>query len=110
MVIPQNEYNSAQNFPSCTWTPAGMVRFLRSPAPEMQKRGIDVYLGTLERGDPKGLDTITADEDAALFIKGMGTQWAGKNALPAIHREFPKLMISSHRPGQGPRRLRLPTG
>jgi len=93
MVMPQNEFNSAQNFPSCTWTPAGLVRFLRSLGPEMQKRGVDVFLGTLERGDPKMLDTIMADEDAARFIKGVGTQWAGKNALPAIHREFPKLMI-----------------
>ena len=35
MVMPQNEFNSAQNFPSCTWTPVGLTRFLRSLAPEM---------------------------------------------------------------------------
>src|SRR5207302_1883292 len=29
MVMPQNEFNSAQNFPSCTWTPAGLAKFLR---------------------------------------------------------------------------------
>lgn len=27
MVMPQNEFNSAQNFPSCTWTAEGLARF-----------------------------------------------------------------------------------
>jgi glucosylceramidase len=93
MVMPQNEFNSAQNFPSCTWTPEGLSRFLHSLGPEMQKRGVDVFFGTLERGDPKMLETVMADKTAASFIKGVGTQWAGKNALPAIHREFPSLAI-----------------
>jgi glucosylceramidase len=93
MVMPQNEFNSAQNFPSCTWTPAGLVRFLHSLGPEMQKRGVDVFFGTLERGAPGMLETIMANENAARFVKGVGTQWAGKNALPAIRRKFPKLLI-----------------
>jgi len=93
MVMPQNEFNSAQNFPSCTWTPEGLVRFLHHLGPEMQKRGVDVFFGTLERGNPKLFETIMADKDVARFIKGVGTQWAGKNALPAIHREFPELAI-----------------
>ena len=54
---------------------------------------MDVFFGTLERGDPKLLETVMADQDAARFIKGVGVQWAGKNALPAIHREFPALMF-----------------
>jgi glucosylceramidase len=33
MVMPQNEFNSAQNFPSCTWTPGGLARFLRVLGP-----------------------------------------------------------------------------
>jgi glucosylceramidase len=93
MVMPQNEFNSAQNFPSCTWTPEGLARFLHSLGPEMQKRDVDVFFGTLERGNPKLLETVMADKEASRFVKGVGTQWAGKNALPAIHREFPALMI-----------------
>jgi glucosylceramidase len=93
MVMPQNEFNSAQNFPSCTWTAEGLARFLHYLGPEMQKRGVDVFFGTLERGNPKLLETVMADKDVARFIKGVGTQWAGKNALPAIHREFPELAI-----------------
>lgn len=93
VVMPQNEFNSAQNFPSCTWTAEGLARFLRYLGPEMQKREVDVFFGTLERGNPKLLETVMADPEAAKFVKGVGVQWAGKNALPKIHREFPKLTI-----------------
>src|SRR3984893_16902337 len=35
MVMPKNEFNSAQNFPSCTWTPEGLAQFLRALRPEL---------------------------------------------------------------------------
>jgi glucosylceramidase len=93
MVMPQNEFNSAQNFPSCTWTAEGLTRFLRYLGPEMEKRAVDVFFGTLERGNPRILETAMADKEVARFIKGVGTQWAGKNALPAVHHEFPLLLV-----------------
>ena len=93
MVMPQNEFNSAQNFPSCTWTPAGLAKFLRYLGPEMSSRDVVVFFGTLERGDPKMLEAVMADPEAAKYISGMGVQWAGKNALPALHREFPTLVV-----------------
>jgi glucosylceramidase len=93
MVMPQNEFNSAQNFPSCTWTAEGLARFIHYLGPEMQKRGVDVFFGTLERGNQRLLETVMADKSVAQFIKGVGVQWAGKNALPAIHREFPELAM-----------------
>ncbi|HLJ49908.1 MAG TPA: glycoside hydrolase family 30 protein [Bryobacteraceae bacterium] len=93
MVMPQNEFNSAQNFPSCTWTPEALARFLHDLGPEMQKRGVDVFFGTLERGNPRMLETVMADKEAARFVKGVGAQWAGKNALPAIHVKYPGLVI-----------------
>ncbi len=93
MVMPQNEFNSAQNFPSCTWTPEGLTRFLHYLAPEMDKRGVEVFFGTLERGNPHLLEVAMADKEVARYIKGVGTQWAGKNALPAIHEKFPALLV-----------------
>jgi hypothetical protein len=99
MVMPQNEFNSAQNFPSCTWTAEGLTRFLRYLGPEMEKRAVDVFFGALERGNPCMLETAVADKDVARFIKGVGTQWAGKNALPAVHQEFPSLLVFSVRAG-----------
>ena len=93
MVMPQNEFNSAQNFPSCTWTAEGLGRFLHYLIPAMQKRDVAVFFGTLERGNPKLLETVMADPETARLLKGVGVQWAGKNALPAIHREYPALAI-----------------
>ena len=93
MVMPQNEFNSAQNFPSCTWTAEGLTRFLRYLCPEMEKRGVEVFFGTLERGNPKLLETAMADPVVSRSIKGVGVQWAGKNALPSIHDEFPALLV-----------------
>jgi glucosylceramidase len=93
MVMPQNEFNSAQNFPSCTWTPEGLAKFIQHLGPEMTKREVAVFFGTLERGDPKMLEVVMADPEAARYIRGLGVQWAGKNALPALHKEFPKLTV-----------------
>jgi glucosylceramidase len=93
MVMPQNEFNSAQNFPSCTWTPEGLAHFLEYLIPEMTKRDVEVFFGTLERGNVNLLKTVLADEKIASHIKGLGLQWAAKNALPEIHSLYPGLRI-----------------
>jgi glucosylceramidase len=93
MVMPQNEFNSAQNFPSCTWTPAGLARFLTYLGPEMHAKDVKVFLGTVERGDPKLIEAVMSDPAAAPFVQGFGLQWAGKSALPKIHTEYPTLPI-----------------
>ncbi len=91
MVMPQNEPNSAQWYPACTWTPQGLNNFLKFLGPEMEKRGVDVYLGTMERADASLWDAILSDEMSAKYIKGMGFQWAGKNAMPTLHQKYPNL-------------------
>ena len=91
MVMPQNEPNSDQVFPSCTWTPEGLVAFLKYLEPEMASRDVDVYLGTMERADPELWDRILTDPEVGPSIKGMGFQWAGKDALPELHRRHPSL-------------------
>jgi glucosylceramidase len=93
MVMPQNEFNSAQNFPSCTWTAAGLARFVEYLGPAMQKIGVDVFFGTLERGNVKLLDASMNDQKASRYIKGVGVQWAGKNALADIDAQYPHLTI-----------------
>ena len=93
MVMPQNEFNSAQNFPSCTWTAAGLARFLHDLLPQMQQRQVEVFFGTLERGNPGLLETVMSDPAVGPHLRGVGVQWAGKNALPAIHQQYPQLAI-----------------
>lgn len=93
MVMPQNEFNSAQIFPSCTWTPEGLAAFVRHLGPEMRRRDVDVYIGTLERADDGLVERVLADETAAGYISGIGAQWAGKGAVPYLHRHHPDLTI-----------------
>ncbi|RKS92949.1 glucosylceramidase [Microbacterium sp. AG790] len=93
MVMPQNEFNSAQVFPSCTWTPSGLSAFLRHLGPEMAARGVEVFLGTLERADDRLVEDVLADPQAAAVVSGVGVQWAGKGAVAAVHRLHPELQI-----------------
>ena len=50
MVMPQNEFNSAQPFPSCTWTPEGLARFLNLLGPEMEQRKVEIFSEPMNAG------------------------------------------------------------
>jgi glucosylceramidase len=91
MVMPQNEFNSAQVFPSCCWTAAGLAGFIRHLGPEMAKRGVPVFFGTVERANEKLVDVALTD--TGRYISGVGFQWAGKGAIPGIHRRYPELKL-----------------
>lgn len=94
MVMPQNEFNSAQVFPSCTWTAGGLARFVGGYlGPQMRPRGVDVFFGTMERANEALVDTALHDARSGPFIKGVGFQWAGKGAIAGIHRRYPNLTL-----------------
>ncbi|UAK25239.1 glycoside hydrolase family 30 protein [Sphingomonas nostoxanthinifaciens] len=93
MVMPQNEFNSAQPFPSCCWTAQGLATFIPYLGREMGKRGVEIFFGTLERANDGLLQTVLDDPAAAPFVKGVGAQWAGKGAIAAIHHDHPKLRL-----------------
>lgn len=93
MVMPQNEFNSAQVFPSCTWTPDGLARFIAVLGPEMKALGVEVFFGTQERPDAGLLKAVLADADAAQWLSGVGFQWAGKGAIAEVHRFAPELTL-----------------
>jgi len=93
MVMPQNEFNSAQRFPSCTWNPETLAEFIRYLGPEMSRREVEIYFGTLERANVQMLETALDDPEAGQYIRGVGAQWAGKGAVPGIHERHPELPI-----------------
>ena len=93
MVMPQNEFNSAQVFPSCCWTAEGLARFIGYLGPEMAKRDVAVFFGTMERANEKLVDVSLQDPAIAAHIKGVGFQWAGKGAIAGIHRRYPNLAL-----------------
>jgi glucosylceramidase len=93
MVMPQNEFNSPQVFPSCTWTPEGLTRFIGHLGPEMTERGVEVFFGTMERPDERLVEVSLRDPQAGKYIKGAGFQWAGKRAIADTHRRHPRLRL-----------------
>ncbi len=93
MVMPQNEFNSAQIFPSCTWTAAGLSKFVSYLGPAMQKKGVEVFFGTVERANEKLVDTLLTTPESGRYISGIGFQWAGKGAISGIHKRYPNLTL-----------------
>jgi glucosylceramidase len=94
MVMPQNEFNSCQPFPSCTWQASALARFIGGYlGPEMEKRGVEIMFGTMERPNPALVDTLLQDAGSGQYITGAGFQWAGKEAVGDIHRRYPGLKI-----------------
>lgn len=94
MVMPQNEPNSAQPYPSCSWTSEDLNIFVgKYLGPEMEKHGVEVYFGTVERADPLKVDTLLTDPDSKKYVKGVGFQWAGKDALPSIYKNHPEIKL-----------------
>ena len=102
MVMPQNEFNSAQWYPSCTWTPGGLLKFLKFLGPEMAKTKTDIFFGTFERPSEQ-LFKEAYSKEVSSYIKGVGFQWGGKDAVGKIHKEYPQLKIyqSEHECGDG---------
>ena len=93
MVMPQNEFNSAQPFPSCTWTAKGLAKFISYLGPQMNALHVKIFFGTMERPNEKLVDTILTDELSKKYIAGVGFQWAGKDAIPGIHKRYPNLTL-----------------
>jgi glucosylceramidase len=93
MVMPQNEFNSNQPFPSCCWSPEGLARFLPRLGAAMEPLGVEVFLGTMERPDRGLLAPTLSDPRARKYVKGVGLQWAGKHALECLHEDQPDLRL-----------------
>lgn len=94
MVMPQNEFNSAQIFPSCTWTSSGLTEFVgKHLGPTMKKLEVDVMFGTMERGNEALVDTVLNNAESKQYISGVGFQWAGKKSIAGIHKRYPNVKL-----------------
>ncbi|MEC0182388.1 glycoside hydrolase family 30 protein [Paenibacillus peoriae] len=103
----QNEVIADQKFPSCVWTGEQLREFIRDYlGPAFEEHGLDteIWLGTINAPDPweeltkkvsTGFDeyahTVLSDPEAYKYIKGVGYQWAGKNAIQRTVASYPEL-------------------
>lgn len=105
-VMPQNEFNSAQIFPSCCWLSSTLAHFIGDHlGPALADEGVEVMFGTMERPDAAMVDTVLTHPTASKYVKRVGYQWAGKEALPdAYAKWYPKgiqLMMTEQECGDG---------
>lgn len=93
-VMPQNEFNSAQIYPSCCWTAKGLATFIgKYLGPSMSDKGVEVMFGTVERANLALVDTVLQDSDCAEYVTGVGFQWAGKDALPKVTSKYKDMKL-----------------
>lgn len=93
-VAPQNEFNSCQVFPSCTWTAASLRDFIGTYlGPEMERLHVGIILGTLERENYLLADTVLSDPDAGQYVDWVGFQWRGKGAVSDVHNRYPDMKL-----------------
>ena len=105
-VHVQNEPNSCQDFPSCVWNPLGLAKFIGGylgPQFAKDNPGTEIWLGTIERPQVERVDVILNDSEAKKYIKGVGFQWAGKEAISQVHLKYPgyKMMQTENECGDG---------
>ena len=91
-VMPQNEIAWSPNWPCCTWRAEDLAIFIGKylgPQFEKDKLATEIWLGTIKFPDPDYVRTVLKNKDATRYMKGIGFQWTGREAIPAIRREYP---------------------
>jgi len=92
----QNEVLAEQIFPSCIWQPQDLALFIGNylgPRFEKENRNVNIWLGTLNVGDFRYIQTVMTNPKAARYIKGFGFQWDGKNSIAEAHQAYPQLHL-----------------
>lgn len=92
-VMPQNEIAWSPNWPCCTWRAEDLSIFIGKylgPKFEEEKLDTEIWLGTVNYPNPDYVRTALKSKEAAQYIKGIGFQWTGRQAIPAIQKEYPQ--------------------
>jgi len=109
-VHVQNEPHSCQPFPSCLWSGPDLKNFVRDylgPKFHAEEMNTEIWYGTIERPYENQwineIDELLEDQEAMKYLTGFGFQWAGKDAIPTIHKRQPymKMMHTETECGDG---------
>lgn len=106
VLMPQNEIAWTPAWPSCTWRPEDLGLFVgQYLGPQFKKDSLQtqLWLGTINYPNPDYVRTFLKQKDVDKYIKGIGVQWSGKQALPVIHKEYPnyRYMQTENQCGNG---------
>jgi glucosylceramidase len=95
MLVPQNEPGQLTHYPSCDWTPAQYVTFIREHlGPTFQHRSLStqIFVGTVNKADWDILSVLN-DSGASRFVAGAALQWHALRQVAPVHAAFPNLTI-----------------
>ncbi len=93
MIMPQNEIAWTPCWPSCTWRAEDLAIFVTQYlGPQFAKDSLEteIWLGTINYPNPNYMRTLLDWKETKKYIKGIGIQWSGMQALPIIHKEYPQ--------------------
>ncbi|MDR2774288.1 MAG: glycosyl hydrolase family 30 [Tannerella sp.] len=105
-VMYQNEAFTFADWPNCSWSPHSIGRFnaeyLGSKLAETHPE-VEIYAGTFNTRDMKVFETIMSYPNFTKYVKGLGLQWEGRDAVAKIHERYPetKLMQTESECGNG---------
>jgi len=97
-VLPQNEPNQWQVFPSCVWSGDQLAEFIGDylgPTLAASNSNVDVWFGI--NGDPHNdgdnfnnrIVTVMSDPEASAYIDGIGFQYDSKNQIALAYAAYP---------------------
>lgn len=95
-IAYQNEAYSNTPYPGCSWTAKGTAKFLSQylgPYFAEHKPDVELMLGTMNTGSLDVFEEILSDPDLGKYIKSVGFQWEGRNALPEVAYRHPEYTL-----------------
>jgi glucosylceramidase len=95
-VHVQNEPAELTRYPSCFWSPELIRDFVRDhlgPLFESRRVPAEIWLGTLNRDDPRYPTIVLADAGARRRLRGIGVQWGALAMVPQLVASYPDLPL-----------------
>jgi len=102
-VHPQNEPGYVNPYPSCAWTGALYIKFIRDylgPLFEKDKVPAQIWCGTMSNQSDGTIATnLASDAKAMSYVKGFGLQWNTKGAISSLKSKNVPIMQTEHKCG-----------
>jgi len=102
-VHPQNEPGYTNPYPSCAWSSALFIKFIRDylgPLFAQDKVPAEIWCGTMSNQTDGTIATnLASDAKAMSYVKGFGLQWNTMGSVSALKSKNVPIMQTEHRCG-----------
>lgn len=102
-IHPQNEPGYVTPYPSCGWSQALFIKFIRDylgPQFEKEKVPAEIWCGTMSSpSDGSIAQALAQDAKAMSYVKGFGLQWNTMDSINALKSKNVPIMQTEHRCG-----------